>query len=117
VPLKAGANAWTGANDFSAAAKTAPFQAGAADPATCDPASREFFFNTTTNALKSCNSTNTWTLVGRAGGLLSSVYYPAGLDSSSGSFLQMNWSVDSGGPAGACNATASTMARISINYS
>jgi hypothetical protein len=108
VPLKALANIWTGANDFSGAAKTAPFQASATDPANCDPASREFFFNTTTNTLKSCNSANTWTVVAHAGGGLSSVsvYYPVGLNDSAGSSVQMNWGVDLAGPALTCNATS-----------
>ncbi|HUQ90856.1 MAG TPA: hypothetical protein VM120_04175, partial [Bryobacteraceae bacterium] len=64
VPLKAAANTWTGANDFSTASKTAPFRIGASDPAACDPASREFFFNISSNALKSCNTANTWTAIG-----------------------------------------------------
>ena len=68
VPLKSTANVWTGANDFSTAAKTAPFRIGASDPATCDPATREFFVNTASNSLKSCNATNTWTAVGGGGG-------------------------------------------------
>ena len=106
VPLKAGANTWTGANDFSGAAKTAPFQSAATDPANCDPVSREFFFNTTTNLLKSCNSTNNWTVVGRAGGGLASIYYPVGVSNSAASAVQTNWGVDSAGPALTCNATS-----------
>lgn len=63
VPLKAGANAWTGANDFSGASKFS-IRTAAADPATCDAATRELYFNTASNSLKSCISTNTWTVAG-----------------------------------------------------
>lgn len=52
-----------GNTDSSAATKTAPNRVGPTDPATCDPAVRETFFNTGTNKLKVCTSTNTWTLV------------------------------------------------------
>lgn len=63
-----GANDWTGANDFSGASKTSPFRIGAADPGTCDATAREMFYNTTSNVLKVCNSTNTWTTYSGSGG-------------------------------------------------
>lgn len=63
VPLKGAANTWLGANDFSGASKTAPFRIGSVDPATCDSTSREFFFNTGSNTLKSCNALNVWTAI------------------------------------------------------
>jgi hypothetical protein len=106
VPLKAGANVWTGSNDFSGAARTAPFQISATDPATCNPAGRPFFFNTTSNTLKFCNAVNAWTIVGRAGGGLASVFYGVGVNNSTSAFHQMNWGVDAGGPALTCSATA-----------
>jgi hypothetical protein len=106
VPLKALANIWTGANDFSGASKTAPFRVLTTDPASCDPTSREWVFNTTTNTLKSCNSTNTWTAVNSGGDGLKSVYYPVGLYNSGGSSLPVNWGVDLAGPVLNCNSTS-----------
>lgn len=66
---------FTGASSFRV-------QEGSADPGTCTVG--QIFFNTTSNSLKLCTSTNTWTIVGSANGadLLD------GLDS--GDFLRSN---------------------------
>ena len=64
VPSLPGPNAWTGANDFSGASKTAPFRLAASAPAVCDSAAHEAYFNTTTNAVSLCTGTNIWTQVG-----------------------------------------------------
>lgn len=65
VMTQTGTNTPTGANDFSGASKTAPARIGSADPGTCDNATREQFFNTTSNTLKYCGpSANTWTAMG-----------------------------------------------------
>lgn len=105
VPLKAGANVWSGANDFSGAAKTAPFQVGTSDPAICDATAHEFYFNTSINGLKSCNATNTWTLIARAGGGLASIFLPVGVNNSAGTVQQSDWGVDATGPALTCNGS------------
>ncbi len=55
---------FVGVVDASGATQTAPIRIGAADPATCDNAVREFFYNTTSNVLKVCNTLNTWTGAG-----------------------------------------------------
>lgn len=67
VPLKASANIWTGANTFFGASKFS-MRGGTSDPGTCDATVREMFFNSTTNLLKSCNTTNVWTAISGAGG-------------------------------------------------
>jgi hypothetical protein len=59
-----GLNVWTGANDFSGASKTAMFRLAASDPAVCDATAHEAYFNTTSNTVSFCTSTNTWTAVG-----------------------------------------------------
>lgn len=69
-----GACTRTGATDYSGASTTAVIRLAASDPATCDATKREMYFDTATNALKSCNSTNTWTAVG--GGASSITEYP-----------------------------------------
>ncbi len=64
VPSLPGPNTWAGANDFSGAAKTALFRIAGSPPAVCDPAVREAYFNTASNNLGVCTSTNTWTDIG-----------------------------------------------------
>jgi hypothetical protein len=64
IPSLPGANIWLGLNDFSGGSKTALFRLAAAPPSTCDPASREAYFNTVAQALNTCTSTNTWTTIG-----------------------------------------------------
>lgn len=49
--------------DAGSAAVTAPFKIGTSDPASCTAAQRPFFYNTTSNLLKVCNATDTWTVV------------------------------------------------------
>lgn len=69
VPQKGATNSWTGANDFTAAASTAPAKSGASNPATCTVAQQ--FFNTAATAgsnLYLCTATNTWTQVTGGGG-------------------------------------------------
>ncbi|HUS07453.1 MAG TPA: hypothetical protein VMZ52_14190, partial [Bryobacteraceae bacterium] len=56
----------------------------------CDPASREFFFNISSNALKSCNTTNTWTAIG--GGAAGSGSFGAGSP-----WAPFGWNVGSSG--------------------
>jgi hypothetical protein len=67
VPLKASANIWTGANDFSPVGKFA-IRVVTSDPATCDATVREMTYNSTSNLLKVCNTTNTWTTITGGGG-------------------------------------------------
>lgn len=64
LPSLPGPNAWTGANNFSAASKTAMFRLAASAPATCDAIAHEAYFNTTSSTVGFCTSTNTWTDVG-----------------------------------------------------
>ncbi len=61
-------NVYMGNNDFSAANKTSPVRIGSIDPAACTASIREFFFNTTTNTLKSCNADNVWTAISESSG-------------------------------------------------
>jgi hypothetical protein len=68
VCLKSGSCSPTGSFNLSAASKTAPFRIGPSDPATCDATVREFFYNTASNAVKVCNSTNTWSVLTAGGG-------------------------------------------------
>ncbi len=60
-------NAWVGANDFSGASKTAMFRLAASAPATCDATAHEAYYDTTTNSVNVCSSTNTWTPVNGTG--------------------------------------------------
>jgi hypothetical protein len=64
IPSMQGQNTWLGLNDFSGGSKTAVFRLAAAPPTTCDPASREAYFNTTAQTLNICTGTNTWTAMG-----------------------------------------------------
>lgn len=68
VMTKGGTNNVTGTINASGGSKTAPFRIGASDPATCDNTVREFFFNSTSNLLKSCNALNTWTAISGSSG-------------------------------------------------
>ena len=61
VCLKPAACLWTGANDFSLAAKTAPFRVLVVEPAACDPVSAEWYYNLATGKLKVCTAPNVWT--------------------------------------------------------
>lgn len=57
-----------GAWDFSGSAATSPFRIGTEDPATCDDAKRQWFYNSGSNTLKVCNATNTWSSYSSGGG-------------------------------------------------
>jgi hypothetical protein len=61
VPSLAGANVFTGQTVASVATKTAPNRIGTSDPPNCDPSVRETFYNTSTNTLRVCTGTNSWT--------------------------------------------------------
>lgn len=71
IPTIAGTNTFTGRQDSSGAASTAPIKAGASTPGTCT-AGKDLFFKTGASPvgqlLYACTSTNTWTLVGDGGG-------------------------------------------------
>lgn len=60
VPMLGGANSFRGANDFSRATKTAPFQVGPVDPPRCDSVAVEFFYNTSAKVLKACTAPDSW---------------------------------------------------------
>lgn len=60
VPLLGGNNSFTG--DFDAGSTTLfRVRKGSADPATCTADQGELFYNTTSDLLKHCSATNTWT--------------------------------------------------------
>ena len=61
VCLKTAACIWTGANDFSLAAKTAPFRVLVVEPAACESVSAEWYYNLATGKLKVCTAANVWT--------------------------------------------------------
>lgn len=61
VPTKPGANVWTGANDFSLAAKTVPLRVLSADPLTCDATTREMYYSVVTEGIRVCRTANVWT--------------------------------------------------------
>jgi hypothetical protein len=75
-----GANTWVNAATFSnpvtfnssanlsGATKTAMFRLAATAPSTCDAALHEAYYNTTTNSVGVCSSTNTWTPIGGTSG-------------------------------------------------
>jgi hypothetical protein len=64
VPTFNGLSVFTGNVVASTAAQTAPNKAGVSDPLICDPSVSETFFNTTSNLLKVCTATNTWSAMG-----------------------------------------------------
>jgi hypothetical protein len=66
VPLIATGTNWLGAQNASGASVTAPMRIAASAPATCNASIREFYYNTSSNSLFVCNTTNTWTAVGGA---------------------------------------------------
>jgi hypothetical protein len=58
--------------DMSSAGKTAPVRIGSSDPGTCDATVREMFYNTTSDLLKVCVTTNNWSAITGSGDNLGS---------------------------------------------
>lgn len=66
VPELGAGNTWTGANDFSAAASTAPLKVSASVPAACSVG--QYYFNRSNSHTYACIATNTWNQVDGGGG-------------------------------------------------